>query len=170
MQIREIETFISKIPDYPKPGILFYDISTLISNDQAFKASVDKLYDLIKNYKFELIAGIDARGFIFASSLAYKLNKGFVMIRKKNKLPGKTISIDYDLEYGKDTLEVNVNLRSKDILLVDDLLATGGTANAACKLLEKSGGTVTCFLSLIELDFLNGRKNINIPIETLINY
>ena len=116
MQIREIETFISKIPDYPKPGILFYDISTLISNDQAFKASVDKLYDLIKNYKFELIAGIDARGFIFASSLAYKLNKGFVMIRKKNKLPGKTISIDYDLEYGKDTLEVNVNLRSKDIL------------------------------------------------------
>ena len=170
MQIREIETFISKIPDYPKPGILFYDISTLISNDQAFKASVDKLYDLIKNYKFELIAGIDARGFIFASSLAYKLNKGFVMIRKKNKLPGKTISIDYDLEYGKDTLEVNVNLKSKDILLVDDLLATGGTANAACKLLEKSGGTVTCFLSLIELDFLNGRKNINIPIETLINY
>ncbi len=170
MQIKEIETFISKIPDYPKPGILFYDISTLISNDQAFKASVDKLYDLIKNYKFELIAGIDARGFIFASSLAYKLNKGFVMIRKKNKLPGKTISIDYDLEYGKDTLEVNVNLKSKDILLVDDLLATGGTANAACKLLEKSGGTVTCFLSLIELDFLNGRKNINIPIETLINY
>ena len=117
-----------------------------------------------------MIAGIDARGFIFASSLAYKLNKGFVMIRKKNKLPGKTISIDYDLEYGKDTLEVNVNLKSKDILLVDDLLATGGTANAACKLLEKSGGTVTCFLSLIELDFLNGRKNINIPIETLINY
>ena len=170
MQIKEIETFISKIPDYPKPGILFYDISTLISNDQAFKASVDKLYDLIKNYKFELIAGIDARGFIFASSLAYKLNKGFVMIRKKNKLPGKTISIDYDLEYGKYTLEVNVNLKSKDILLVDDLLATGGTANAACKLLEKSGGTVTCFLSLIELDFLNGRKNINIPIETLINY
>ena len=170
MQIREIETFISKIPDYPKPGILFYDISTLISNDQAFKASVDKLYDLIKNYKFELIAGIDARGFIFASSLAYKLNKGFVMIRKKNKLPGKTISIDYDLEYGKDTLEVNVNLKSKDILLVDDLLATGGTANAACKLLEKSGGTVTCFLSLIELDFLNGRKNINAPIETLIHY
>ena len=170
MQIKEIETFISKIPDYPKPGILFYDISTLISNDQAFKASVDKLYDLIKNYKFELIAGIDARGFIFASSLAYKLNKGFVMIRKKNKLPGKTISIDYDLEYGKDTLEVNVNLKSKDILLVDDLLATGGTANAACKLLEKSGGTVTCFLSLIELDFLNGRKNINAPIETLIHY
>ncbi len=170
MQIREIETYISKIPDYPKPGILFYDISTLISNDQAFKASIDKLYDLIKNYKFELIAGIDARGFIFASSLAYKLNKGFVMIRKKNKLPGKTISIDYDLEYGKDTLEVNVNLKSKDILIVDDLLATGGTANAACKLLEKSGGTATCFLSLIELDFLNGRKNINIPIETLINY
>ena len=170
MQIREIETFISKIPDYPKPGILFYDISTLISNNKAFKASVDGLHDLIKSYKFEMIAGIDARGFIFASSLAYKLNKGFVMIRKKNKLPGETIKIEYELEYGKDTLEVNVKLKSKKILLVDDLLATGGTASAACKLLEKSGGTVSCFMSLIELDFLDGRKNINVPIETLIHY
>ena len=149
MKTEELETFISKIPDYPKPGILFYDISTLISDGRAFKASVEKLDNLTKSYKFELIAGIDARGFIFASSLAYKLNKGFVMIRKKNKLPGKKISVAYDLEYGKDTLEVNIKLKYKSILLVDDLLATGGTANAACKLLEKSGGTVTCFLSLI---------------------
>ncbi len=170
MEIKEIESFISKVPDYPKPGILFYDISTLISDNRAFKASIDKLYNLTKKYDFDLIAGIDARGFIFASSLAYNLNKGIVMIRKKNKLPGETISLEYDLEYGKDTLEVNIKLKSQKIILIDDLLATGGTAKAACELINKAGGTVTCFISLIELNFLNGKNQIDVPIETLIQY
>ena len=170
MQIEEIESCISKIPDYPKPGILFYDISTLISNNVALKYSIKYLEGLTKNYDFDLIAGIDARGFIFASCLAHVLNKGIVMIRKKNKLPGKVINLEYDLEYGKDTLEINLKLETKKIILVDDLLATGGTAQAACKLIKKAGGTVSCFISLIELNFLNGRKKIDVPTETLIKY
>ena len=122
-------------------------------------------------YDYDLIAGIDARGFIFASAIALNLDKGMVMIRKKNKLPGHNkVYIEYDLEYGKDTLEVNIDLQNKKILLVDDLLATGGTAKAALKLIEKSSGIPVCFISLIELDFLSGRKNIEIPIETLIHY
>ena len=170
MQIEEIESCISKVPDFPEPGILFYDISTLISNNNAFKASIKYLEALTKSYEYDLIAGIDARGFIFASCLALNLNKGIVMIRKKNKLPGQVISLEYDLEYGKDTLEVNLKLQAKKIIVVDDLLATGGTARAACELLKKAGATVSCFISLIELNFLNGRKKIDVPTETLIRY
>ncbi len=170
MEITEIETYISKIPDYPKPGILFYDISSLMIEDKAFYSSISLLKDVIKKYQFELIAGIDARGFIFASALAYSLKKGLVMIRKKNKLPGKKISYEYDLEYGTDTLEINVNLTNKRIIVVDDLLATGGTAEATTNLIKKSGGEVSCFVSLIELDFLEGRKRIEIPTESLIHY
>ncbi len=170
MKIEEIESCISKVPDYPKPGILFYDISTLISNSEALKSSIDYLESFTRKYDFDLIAGIDARGFIFASSLAYNLKKGIVLIRKKNKLPGKVISLEYDLEYGKDTLEVNLKLEAKKIIIVDDLLATGGTAKASCELIKKAGGTVSCFISLIELNFLNGRKKIGVPAETLIKY
>lgn len=170
MQIKEIESFISKVPDYPKPGILFYDISTLLLNGSAFKSSVNHLEKLCSKYEFDLVAGIDARGFIFASTLAYQVNKGFVMIRKENKLPGKKVSYEYELEYGTDTLEINIDLKLKKILLIDDLLATGGTANAAIKLIEKSGGYVTCFLALIELDFLHGRKKLETPVESLIHY
>ena len=170
MEIKEIESCINKIPDFPKPGILFYDISSLISHKNAFKACIDQLTKLTEKYDFELIAAIDARGFIFASAIAYKLEKGLVMVRKKDKLPGKKINYEYKLEYGTDTLEVNIDLNSKKLLLVDDLLATGGTANAAVQLIKKSGGLVTCFISLIELDFLNGRKKLDVPIESLINY
>ena len=170
MQIEEIESCISKVPDFPEPGILFYDISTLISNNNALKSSIKYLEVLTKKYDYDLIAGIDARGFLFASCLAYNLDKGIVMIRKKNKLPGKVISLEYDLEYGKDTLEVNLKLQEKKIIIVDDLLATGGTAQAACELLRKAGGTVSCFISLIELSFLNGRKKIDVQTETLIKY
>ena len=103
MEIKEIESHISKVPDYPKPGILFYDISTLIFNKDAFSSSIKKLTDKVKDYEFDLIASIDARGFLFGSALAYSLGKGLVMVRKKSKLPGKTISYDYELEYGMDT-------------------------------------------------------------------
>ena len=170
MQIKEIESYISKIPDYPKPGILFYDISTLIFDKNAFSSTIDKLIDIAKNYEFDLVASIDARGFLFGSVIAHQLNKGLIMGRKKNNLQGKTISFEYELEYGTDTLEINVDAKNKKFLLVDDLLATGGTANAALELIKKAGGETSCFLSLIELTFLNGKKNISVPIKSLIQY
>ena len=170
MKIEEIESFIGKVPDFPKPGILYYDISTLIINKKAFASSLDYFEKLFTEFKFDTIAAIDARGFIFGSALANKLNLGMMMIRKKNKLPGKKISLEYDLEYGKDTLEINISVKNKKFLLIDDLLATGGTANAAVKLIEKAGGNVSCFGSLIELSFLNGRNKLSIPVQTLIKY
>ena len=170
MKIEEIESFIGKVPDFPKPGILFYDISTLIVNKEAFASSLDYFEKLFTEFKFDTIAAIDARGFIFGSALAYKLNLGIMMIRKKNKLPGNKISFDYDLEYGQDTLELNVNIKNKKFLLIDDLLATGGTADAAIRLIEKAGGNVSCFGSLIELSFLNGRNKLSVPVQTLIKY
>ncbi len=170
MKIEEIESFITKVPDFPKPGILFYDVSTLFFSKEAFASSLDHFEKLFTEFKFDTIAAIDARGFIFGSALAYKLKLGMMMIRKKNKLPGKKISFEYDLEYGKDILEININVENKKLLLIDDLLATGGTANAAVKLIEKAGGNVSCFGSLIELSFLNGRNKLSVPVRTLIKY
>jgi len=170
MKIEEIESFITKVPDFPKPGILFYDVSTLFFNKEAFASSLDHFEKLFTEFKFDTIAAIDARGFIFGSALAYKLKLGMMMIRKKNKLPGKKISFEYDLEYGKDILEINLSVENKKFLLIDDLLATGGTANAAVKLIEKAGGNVSCFGSLIELSFLNGRNKLSVPVRTLIKY
>tara|TARA_B100000287_G_scaffold435239_1_gene502575 strand:+ start:2458 stop:2970 length:513 start_codon:yes stop_codon:yes gene_type:complete len=170
MNIEEIESHIGKVPDYPKPGILFYDISTLICNKDAFSSSIRHLGGLLDKYEFDYIAAIDARGFIFGSSVANILDCGMVMIRKKNKLPGKTISYEYELEYGSDILEINIDAKDKKFVVVDDLLATGGTANAAINLLKKAGGETICFAALIELSFLNARKNLKVPIETLIKY
>ena len=170
MELKEIEALINKIPDHPKPGILFYDISTLILDNEAFGESLRLMCESVSNLEIDLVAGIDARGFIFGSGMACKLNKGFVMLRKKNKLPGRTLSQEYNLEYGKDTIEINVNIENKRILLVDDLLATGGTANAAIKLLKKSGAKVKGFLCVIELSFLNGKQKLNIPFKSLIRY
>ena len=170
MKIEEIESFITKVPDFPKPGILFYDVSTLFFSKEAFASSLDQFEKLFTEFKFDTIAAIDARGFIFGSALAYKLKLGMMMIRKKNKLPGKKISFEYDLEYGKDVLEINLSVENKKFLLIDDLLATGGTANAAVKLIEKAGGNVSCFGSLIELSFLNGRNKLSVPVRTLIKY
>ena len=170
MKIEEIESFITKVPDFPKPGILFYDVSTLFFSKEAFASSLDHFEKLFTEFKFDSIAAIDARGFIFGSALAYKLKLGMMMIRKKNKLPGKKISLEYDLEYGKDILEINISVENKKFLLIDDLLATGGTANAAVKLIEKAGGNVSCFGSLIELSFLNGRNKLTVPVRTLIKY
>jgi len=160
MELKEIEAFINKIPDHPKPGILFYDISTLILDNEAFGESLRLMCDHVSMLEIDLIAGIDARGFIFASGIASKLNKGLVMLRKKNKLPGKTISQEYNLEYGKDTIEINVNIENKEVLLVDDLLATGGTAVAAAKLIQSQGAEILGFSFVVELAFLEGRKRL----------
>ncbi len=170
MDLKEIEAFINKIPDHPKPGILFYDISTLILNNEAFGESLRLMSESASKSDIDLVAGIDARGFIFASGIASKLNKGLVMLRKKGKLPGRILSQEYNLEYGTDTIEINVNVENKEVLLVDDLLATGGTANAALKLLKKSGAKVKSFLCLIELSFLNGKQELDVPFESLIRY
>ncbi len=170
MDISTLETYISKVPDYPKKGILFYDISTLLSDKLAFKSSIEKMSECLKNYDIDKVAAIDARGFIFGSAIAKVLNLGLIMIRKKNKLPGEVISYNYELEYGSDCLEIKSNFQGINVALVDDLLATGGTAKAACELIKKAGGSVKCFCTLIELEFLSGRKLISVPLETLIKY
>ena len=165
-----LKDYIRSIPDYPKKGILFRDITTLIKDEKAFSETINRIVEKAKKMEIDKIAAIESRGFVFASAVSYIMNKPFILLRKKNKLPGQVINLEYDLEYGKDTLEVNLKLQEKKIIIVDDLLATGGTAQAACELLKKAGATVSCFLSLIELDFLNGRKKIDVPIETLIRY
>ena len=170
MDISTLETYISKVPDYPKKGILFYDISTLLSDKLAFKSSIEKMSECLKNYDIDKVAAIDARGFIFGSAIAKVLNLGLIMIRKKNKLPGEVISYNYELEYGSDCLEIKSNFQGCNVALVDDLLATGGTAKAACELIKKAGGSVKCFCTLIELEFLSGRNLISVPLETLIKY
>ena len=156
MLSEKLKSKIDSYKDFPKKGILFRDLSPVLLDPYL----LDELIREISNFPFLIeadgIVAIDARGFIFASSLAYKLNKGFVMIRKKNKLPGETIKIEYELEYGKDTLEVNVKLKSKKILLVDDLLATGGTANAVSKLVSRLEGNIISVAFLIELTELKG--------------
>ncbi|MAH78300.1 MAG: adenine phosphoribosyltransferase [Rickettsiales bacterium] len=171
MEIDKLEEFISKVPDFPKPGILFYDMSTLICDSKAFDAAIGHLEEKIKGYNINKIAAIDARGFIFGAALAIKMNLGLIMIRKKNKTPGNPISFEYELEYGKDCLEVNPKLcDANNFALIDDVLATGGTANAAINLLRKAGGKVSCFATLVELKFLSGCEKIDIPFKTLIEY
>ena len=165
-----LKAFIRSIPDYPKKGILFRDITTLIKDEKAFNETINQIVERSSKFKFDKIAAIDARGFIFGSALANELDLGLTIIRKKNKVPGKKISYEYNLEYGKDSLEINPEYGESNFILVDDVLATGGTANAACKLIEKSGGNISCFLTLIELNFLNGRNKIKVPCESLINY
>ena len=165
-----LNNYIRDIPDFPKKGIIFKDITPLLKNNYAFSYVIEEFKKRIITNKIDYIIGIESRGFILGAALAQALNCGFVPIRKKGKLPYKVISETYDLEYGKDTLEVNLKLQAKKIIVVDDLLATGGTARAACELLNKAGATVSCFISLIELNFLNGRKKIDVPTETLIRY
>ena len=165
-----LNNYIRDIPDFPKKGIIFKDITPLLKNKEAYYYAIEEFKKRIFKRKIDYIIGIESRGFILGAALAQSLNCGFVPIRKKGKLPYKVISETYDLEYGKDTLEVNLKLQAKKIIVVDDLLATGGTARAACELLNKAGATVSCFISLIELNFLNGRKKIDVPTETLIRY
>ena len=162
-KIDQIRSAIRDIPDFPKPGILFKDITTVLNDAKLFKAAVDLMVGEAGNINPDIIVGIESRGFIFGAAMAYRMNKGFVPIRKPGKLPGKTVSEEYELEYGMDSVEIHEDAISAGmkVLLVDDLLATGGTASAAAKLIEKLGGDIINILFLVELKFLKGRELIN---------
>ncbi len=159
----DLKKFIRSIPDYPKKGILFRDITTLIKNADAFRYTNDKIIELSKKIEFDKVAAIESRGFVFAAPLSHELRKPFILLRKKNKLPAETHSIDFELEDGKATVEVHKDSIQNDekILIIDDLIATGGTAEAAAKLVEISGGKVAGFIFVINLFDLPGNKLLN---------
>ena len=170
-----LKEHIRSIQDYPKKGILFRDITTLIKNEKAFAESINQIIDRTKNYKIDKVAAIESRGFVFASAVSYLLKKPFIMLRKKNKLPAETHSIDFELEYGTATIEVHKDSINKDdsVLIIDDLIATGGTAEAAAKLVEISGGKVAAFIFVINLFDLGGSDNLvkkNYKVENLIDF
>jgi adenine phosphoribosyltransferase len=171
----DLKKHIRSIQDYPKKGILFRDITTLIKNAAAFKYTNDKIIEISKTIEFDKVSAIESRGFIFASTISYVLNKPFILLRKKNKLPAKTHSVDFKLEYGDATIEVHQDSISKGekILVIDDLIATGGTAEAAAKLIEISGGTVAGFIFVINLFDLPGNnllKKKGYRTESLIEF
>ncbi len=168
----DIKDHIRKVPDFPKPGILFYDISTLLAHPDAWQVAMGRLARMIIRYQPDILAGIDSRGFLVAAPLALKLGCGFIMVRKKGKLPGKTVEYEYDLEYGTDTIEIQDDAVTKGqkVLILDDLLATGGTMEATIELLNRVGANVCGVACIIELTFLNGRDRIDAPVSTLITY
>ena len=171
----ELRKYIRSIPNYPKKGILFRDITTLIKNENAFKECIDQIIERSKKYKIDKIAAIESRGFVFASAVSYLLKKPFIMLRKKNKLPAETYSVDFELEYGTATIEVHKDSIDKgdSVLIIDDLIATGGTAAAAAKLVEISGGKIAAFVFAINLFDLGGSDNLvkkGYKIENLMNF
>ena len=167
-----LKDHIRTIPDFPKPGILFYDISTLLAHPGAWAATVDGLEQVVAAYRPDVLAGIESRGFLVAAPLALKMGIGFTMIRKKGKLPGATVPYTYDLEYGQDTIEVQADAieAGQRVVILDDLLATGGTMNAAAQLFRKLGGDVRGAACIIELTFLKGRDKVDIPVDTLVAF
>ena len=168
----DLKKHIRSIPDFPKPGILFYDISTLLAHAKAWHATIEQMADAVRPHRPDVLAGIESRGFLLAAPLAIVLGTGFVMLRKQGKLPGTTVRHTYALEYGTDTIEIQQDAITKDtrVVLVDDLLATGGTMAAAVTLLEIVGGVVPAAACVIELTFLEGRKRLKVPVETLLKY
>jgi len=168
----DLKNHIRAIPDFPKPGILFYDISTLLAHAKAWHETIERMAAMIRPYKPDVLAGIESRGFLLAAPLALALGTGFVMLRKQGKLPGTTVRHTYALEYGTDTIEIQQDAVKKGarVVLVDDLLATGGTLAAAVTLLERVGGIVPAAACVIELTFLEGRKKLTVPVETLLKY
>jgi len=168
-----LKKLIREIPDYPKPGILFYDLTTLLQDKAGFRLLVDQLCGHYEGRKIDVVAGIEARGFIFGPALAYRLNAGFVPIRKPKKLPWKTASVSYQLEYGTDTLEIHRDAvkPGEHVLICDDLLATGGTAAAATELVRQIGGDVSGAAFAVELTFLNGRAKLpGVDVFSLLQY
>ncbi len=169
----DLKNFIRDVPDFPKKGIIFKDITTLLKNKDAFTEAFNQLYKKVSNLKVDKVVSIESRGFIFGSLLAHKLNTGFVPVRKPGKLPAEKISETYSLEYGTDSLEIHKDAISpgEKVLIHDDLLATGGTVEAVCKLVEKLGGEVVGIVFLIELSFLNGREKLKkYNVSTVIQY
>ena len=158
----DLKKYIRSIQDYPKKGILFRDITTLIKDKDAFKNCIDQMSKMLNKLNYDKIAAIESRGFILASPLSYNLSKSYILLRKKNKLPAERYSVDFELEYGKSTLEIHkdsIGAKEK-IIIIDDLIATGGTAQAAAKLIEKSGGEVSGFIFVINLFDLGGKKTL----------
>ena len=167
-----LKDHIRQIPDFPKPGINFFDISTLIGHPKAWKTTIERMRDDLAPYKPDFVAGVDARGFLVAAPLAIALECGVLMVRKPGKLPGKTVSHGYELEYGTDTIEIQHDACTpgQTVVIVDDLLATGGTLAASVALLRQSGANVAAAACVIELSFLNGRAKIDVPCHTLLAY
>jgi adenine phosphoribosyltransferase len=160
--VKSLKGLIREIPDFPKPGILFYDITTLLKNADGLRSVIDQITDHFRDKKVDTVVGIEARGFIFGPAIAYHLGAGFVPVRKPKKLPSEVESYSYDLEYGKDTLEIHRDAVGKghNVIIADDLLATGGTAEAVVKLVERLGGNVAGLSFVIELEFLKGRERL----------
>jgi adenine phosphoribosyltransferase len=167
-----LKEYIRSIPDFPKPGILFYDISTLLSNPDAWQVALGQLARIVSKHQPDLLAGIEARGFLVAAPLAARLGIGFTMVRKKDKLPGNTITHTYDLEYGTDTVEIQEDAAhpGQRVVILDDLLATGGTMDASIELFGKVGAEVVGAACIIELTFLGGRDRLEMPFDALISY
>lgn len=169
----DLASTIRNVPDFPVEGILFYDITTMLKNPEAFRVSIDQLVSRYKNSGVEVVVGVESRGFIFGTTLAYKLEAGFVPVRKPGKLPAETLAESYELEYGTNSLEIHVDAIKKGqrVLVVDDLLATGGTARATCRLVERLGGQVIGVAFVIELNFLKGRDELKgYDVFSLLSY
>jgi len=168
----DLRQHIRAIPDFPKPGVLFYDISTLLAHPGAWHETVSRLAAAVAPRRPDLLVGIESRGFLVAAPLAYSLNCGFVMVRKKGKLPGPTIPLTYALEYGADTIEIQADAIApgQRVAVLDDLLATGGTMAAAIELCRRVGGNVVAAACIIELEFLGGRSRLDVPVTTMIAY
>ncbi len=171
----DLKDYIRSIKDYPKKGILFRDITTLIKNEKAFKETVDQIVKRSRKYEFDKIAAIESRGFVFASAVSYIINKPFILLRKKNKLPAETYSVDFELEYGKATIEMHKDSIEKNekVLIIDDLIATGGTAVAASELIKISKGNVAAFIFVINLFDLGGCDKLiklGFNVENLIEF
>ncbi|MDE8347130.1 MAG: adenine phosphoribosyltransferase [Acidocella sp.] len=168
----DLKEHIRGIPDFPKPGILFYDISTLLRHADAWAVAMGRMSSCVRAYHPTVLAGVESRGFLLAAPLALQLGCGFVMLRKRGKLPGPTVGLDYALEYGTDRIEIQADALAPGarVVVVDDLLATGGTMAAGIQLIRNVGAEVVAAASLIELSFLGGRERLDVPFEALVRY
>lgn len=172
MSKKRVEDYVTTIPDFPEKGIMFRDITTVVESAEGFHLAIDEMQELVKDLDFDVIVGAESRGFIFGTPMAYNLGKPFSLVRKKGKLPRETVSIDYELEYGNATIEMHKDSikPGQKCLVVDDLIATGGTLEASIKLVEKLGGEVVGVLVLMELEGLKGRDKLHCPLYSVIKY